>query len=252
MSPFLLTQPQNPAAQTHSAVVQPGPLLSFSPALLTQGKCQPAPWKLLNLKYSFTPGNQLALCKRLQGAGSGIQWDSFPTKLQPYFFWLLCNTQDSAAFLTSGSKVCAFSCPQMISKIWCWDPLPIQAAHPLWSKHELIISDQEHHCCESQMLLNRNSSTGLSSACHYFISHYTFHQLGSEGTHVWLQFRCGTAVSSLPFRRMWGMRKAELPWKHLGSFPRHFSPLWAQNWSDVAVLTALRDKGCLSNNAGSC
>lgn len=67
-----------------------------------------------------------------------------------------------------------------------------------------------------------------------------------------LQLYCGTAVSSLPFWRMWETCEAELPWKHWGNFPQYFSPLWAQNEPGGAVLTAMGGKGCLSSNRGSC
>lgn len=82
---------------------------------------------------------------------------------------LLFVSQDSAAFCT---RICAFSHPQTFSKTRCWEPLPIKAECPLCSMHKLLISDKEHHCSESQMFLNRNSSARLSP-CQYSVSHYT-------------------------------------------------------------------------------
>lgn len=55
----------------------------------------------------------------------------------------------------------------------CWEPLPIRAERPLCSMHKLLVSDKEHHCSESHMVLNRNSSAKLSPSCQYSVSHYT-------------------------------------------------------------------------------
>lgn len=201
-----------------------------SPALLTQGRCQPAPGKLL--KCSFSPGNQLNSLRdcMLQGlAHSGVnsQQNHSPT---PDYLGML----RTGIFLPCGSKVWALFCPQTISKTQCWDPL----AHPLWSKHRLIIPAREHCCCEPQESSNRNIFPSSATALPW---------AGIWRSPGWLQFLCGTAASSLPFPRMWGMCRAELPWTHLGSSPLGVSALceheadqvylYSQHWVRAACQT---------------
>lgn len=141
--------------------VQPELFLSFSLVHSTHTWQIPnCPWKLLNLPYGFTS---------LQGAGlahSGILSQ-------------INHSHDSSGYFAI-RKALLLSIPgSVLSPILglslkqCWEPLPIRAERPLCSMHKLLVSDKEHHCSESHMVLNRNSSAKLSPSCQYSVSHYT-------------------------------------------------------------------------------